>query len=54
MQKTWAVLDHSVCLAMGKPWLGFPCDSATVLIVDEESGATPEAWSSRPAISPQE
>jgi hypothetical protein len=22
-KKTWAVLDHSVCLAMGKPWLGF-------------------------------
>jgi hypothetical protein len=23
---------------MGKPWLGFPCERATVLIVDEESG----------------
>ena len=37
-KKTWAVLDHGVCLAMGKPWLGFPCEGSSVLIVDEESG----------------
>ena len=37
-KKTWAVLDHGVCLAMGKPWLGFPCEGSSVLFVDEESG----------------
>ena len=37
-KKTWAVLDHGVCLAMGKPWFGFPCEGSSVLIVDEESG----------------
>jgi hypothetical protein len=37
-KKTWAALDHGVCLAMGKPWLGFQSEPSKVLIVDEESG----------------
>lgn len=37
-KKTWAALDLAVCVALGKSWLDFPAEQATVLIVDEESG----------------
>jgi hypothetical protein len=37
-KKTWAILDQAVCVAMGKPWLGFKSARSTVHIVDEESG----------------
>jgi hypothetical protein len=37
-KKTWGVLDQAVCVALGKPWLGFRTVKSTVLIIDEESG----------------
>ena len=37
-KKTWSLLDLSVCVAHGKPWLKFSTQASTVLIVDEESG----------------
>ncbi|MDM7997206.1 MAG: AAA family ATPase [Acidobacteriota bacterium] len=37
-KKTWGVMDQAVCVASGKPWLGFHAVRSTVLIVDEESG----------------
>lgn len=36
--KTWALLDMAVCMAMGKPWLGYPVKQGGVLLIDEESG----------------
>ena len=37
-KKTYSMIDLSVCLAMGNPWLNFPTTQAGVLWVDEESG----------------
>jgi hypothetical protein len=37
-KKTYSMLDLSVCLAMGKPWLGYETRQTPVLWVDEESG----------------
>ena len=36
--KTYSLLDCGVCVAMGKPWLGFEIVQRSVLFVDEESG----------------
>ncbi len=43
-KKTYSMMDLSVCLAMGKPWLNFPTTQAGVLWVDEECGV---AWMKR-------
>jgi hypothetical protein len=37
-KKTYALLSMAVCVALGKPWLGFDVKPRKVLIVDEESG----------------
>lgn len=37
-KKTYSMLSAAVCVALGKPWLGFSTRPAKVLIVDEESG----------------
>lgn len=37
-KKTFALLSLAVCVALGKPWLGFETKARKVLIVDEESG----------------
>lgn len=37
-KKTFAVLDAALCIALGRPWLGFETTQGTVLIIDEESG----------------
>lgn len=36
--KTWALLDLSVSVALGKKWLDFETKKNTVLLIDEESG----------------
>jgi DNA-binding HxlR family transcriptional regulator len=38
-KKTFSMLDLAVCLASGKPWLGFETRMVPVLIIDEESGS---------------
>lgn len=37
-KKTYSLLDLAVCVAIGKPWLGFNVKQGAVLLVDEESG----------------
>jgi hypothetical protein len=37
-KKTYSLISLAVCVAAGKPWLGFECKQGRVLIVDEESG----------------
>jgi hypothetical protein len=37
-KKTYALLSLAVCVALGKPWLGFTIQPQKVLIIDEESG----------------
>ena len=37
-KKTYAMMDCALCVALGKPWLGFSTKQSTVLIIDEESG----------------
>jgi hypothetical protein len=37
-KKTYSLMDALVCVALGKPWLGFGTLQGSVLIVDEESG----------------
>jgi hypothetical protein len=37
-KKTFALLSLAVCVALGKPWLGFETKPRNVLIIDEESG----------------
>jgi hypothetical protein len=37
-KKTYSLYSMAVCVASGKPWLGFTTTSKPVLIVDEESG----------------
>lgn len=36
--KTWALLDLSVSVGLGKDWLNFETKKSTVLLIDEESG----------------
>lgn len=36
--KTYSMLDQLVHVALGLPWLGFPVQQGTTLIIDEESG----------------
>jgi len=37
-KKTYSMMDCALCVALGKPWLGFTTKQSTVLIIDEESG----------------
>jgi hypothetical protein len=37
-KKTYALLSLAVCVALGRPWLGFLTITQRVLIIDEESG----------------
>jgi len=37
-KKTYSALSLAVCVANGKPWLGFETNKSPVLIIDEESG----------------
>jgi RecA-family ATPase len=37
-KKTYSLLSLAVCVALGKPWLGFMVKQMKVLIIDEESG----------------
>lgn len=37
-KKTYSALSLAVCVASGKPWLGFETKKSPVLIIDEESG----------------
>ena len=37
-KKTYTLLSLAVCVALGKPWLGFLVKARKVLIIDEESG----------------
>lgn len=37
-KKTFTLLSLAVCVALGKPWLGFETKPRKVLIIDEESG----------------
>ena len=37
-KKTYSLLDLSICIAIGKPWLGYKTKQGAVLIIDEESG----------------
>jgi len=37
-KKTFLLLSLAVCIALGKPWLGFMVNQCKVLIIDEESG----------------
>ncbi len=37
-KKTYVMIDLAVCLALGKPWLGFETKQVPVLLIDEESG----------------
>ena len=34
--KSWLVTDLALCVAMGTPWFGFPCEKGKVLIIDNE------------------
>ena len=34
--KSWLVIDLSLAVATGLPWLGMPCESGNVLIIDNE------------------
>jgi hypothetical protein len=38
VKKTYSLLDLSVCVALGNPWLGFDTTQCPVLIIDEENG----------------
>jgi archaellum biogenesis ATPase FlaH len=40
-KKTYSMLSMAVCIAMGKPWLGFSTIQRKVLYIDEEMG---ESW----------
>lgn len=37
-KKTYAMMDLAICVALGKPWLGFQTQQTPVIWVDEESG----------------
>jgi hypothetical protein len=37
-KKTFVLVSLAVCVALGKPWLGFSTSPRRVLIIDEESG----------------
>ena len=37
-KKTFSLLSLAVCVALGKPWLGFNTKPCKVLLIDEESG----------------
>ena len=36
MGKSWLVTDMALCVAVGRPWLGFETDPGAVLVVDNE------------------
>lgn len=37
-KKTYSLLSLAVCVALGRPWLGYESNPRKVLIIDEESG----------------
>ncbi|WP_337746495.1 AAA family ATPase [Victivallis vadensis] len=43
--KSWLVLDLALAVAAGRDWLGFPCESGKVLLIDNE--LHPETSASR-------